>query len=140
MEKVKKAIQFFAHDLGLHHHHIILTDGDKVEEFSNFTEYGTPQVEIVVCIEEPLRQENYGECYQHDPYLIVVDSSLPLLKQLIVLAHELKHVQEYVKTGSSSEEAAHKYDWRGLWYGLQLNLISLREYKQLMKTSSVNPS
>ena len=139
MEKVKKAIQFFLRDLGLHHHHIILTDGDKVEEFSNFTEYGTPQVEIVVCIEPP-RQENYGECYQHDPFLVVVDSSLSLLKQLIVLAHELKHVQEYVKMGGTSEESAHKYDIRGLWYGLQLNLISLREYKQLIKTSSVNPS
>ena len=134
-EKVKKAIQFFLRDLGLHHHHIILTDGDDVAEFSNFVEYGTPQTKIVVCIEPP-RKENHGECYQYDPFLVVVDSSLSLLKQLIVLAHELKHVQVYVKTGTTSEEAAHKYDIRGLWYGLQLGLISLKKYKQIIRLSA----
>ena len=131
METIKKAIQFFLRDLGLHHHHVIINDGDDVVEFSNFTIYGTPQTEIVVCIEPP-REENHGECYQHTPFLVVVDSSLPMLKKLIVLGHELKHVQEYVKTGETSEEAAHKYDSRGLWYGLQLGLISLKKYKQLI--------
>lgn len=131
METIKKAIQFFLKDLGLHHHHVILNDGDDIVEFSNFTQYGTPQTKIVVCIEPP-RKENHGECYQHDPFLVVVDSSLSLLKKLIVLAHELKHVQEYVKTGETSEESAHQYDIRGLWYGLQLGLISLKKYKQLV--------
>lgn len=135
IKKVEKAIQFFLHDLGLHHHHVILSDGDDGVEFENFTEYGTPKTEIVVCIEKP-REENHGECYQHDPFLVVVDSSLPLLNKLIVLAHELKHVQEYVKTGETSEEAAHKYDIRGLWYGLQLGLISLKKYKQLIRVSA----
>ena len=132
MKTIKTAIQFFLRDLGLNHHAVTLTDGKDVEMFDNYTQHGTPQTKIVVCIEPP-RKENYGECYQHDPFLVVVDSSLSLLKKLIVLAHELKHVQEYVKTGQTTEESAHAYDWRGLWYGLQLGLIPLSQYKQLLK-------
>lgn len=131
METIKNAIQFFLRDLGFNHHCVVLVEGDDVIEFENYTQHGTPQTKIVVCIEPP-KKENHGECYQHDPFLVVVDSSLSLLKKLIVLAHELKHVQEYAKTGQTTEESAHAYDWRGLWYGLQLGLISLRDYKQLM--------
>jgi hypothetical protein len=132
METIKKAIQFFLRDLGLNHHHVILQDSDNVAEFQNYTVHGETQTKIVVCIEPP-KKENHGECYQHDPFLVIVDSSLSLLKQLIVLAHELKHVQEYVKTGKTEEASTHQYDWRGLWYGLQLGLIPLNQYKQLVK-------
>ena len=131
MKTLQIAIQFFLKDLGLHQHHVILTNGDDVLEFRNTTQPGAKYTELVISFEQP-QETNHGECYDISPYLIKVDPALSLLKQLIVLAHELKHVQEYVKQGETSEDSAHTYDWRGLWYGLQLGLISLRDYKQLV--------
>lgn len=131
MKTLQKAIQFFLADLGLHNHHVILTNGDEVIEWKNTTQPGAKHTEIVVSLEET-NETNHGECYQLSPYLVKVNPELSLLKQLIVLAHELKHVQEYVKQGETSEVTAHKYDWRGAWVGLQWKLLTLQQYKQLV--------
>lgn len=131
MKTLQKAIQCFLADLGLHNHHVILTEGDDVIEWKNTTQPGAKHTEIVVSFEET-NEMNHGECYQSSPYLVKISPKLSLLKQLIVLAHELKHVQEYVKQGETSEETAHKYDWRGAWLGLQWKLLSLQQYKQLV--------
>ena len=133
MKTLQKAIQYFLADLGLHNHHVILTDGNDVIEWANTTQPGAKHTEIVVSLEET-NETNHGECYQLSPYLVIVNPELSLLKQLIVLAHELKHVQEYVKQGETSEVTAHQYDIRGAWLGLQWKLLTLQQYKQLVTT------
>ncbi len=131
MEKIQRAIQFFLKDLGLHQHHVILANGDDVMEFRNTMQPGAGYTEIVISLEP--QETNHGECYNISPYLIKIDPALSLLRQLIVLAHELKHVQEYVKQGETSEDSAHAYDWRGAWLGLQWKLLTLQQYKQLIR-------
>lgn len=131
MKTLQIAIQFFLKDLGLHQHHVILANGDDMMEFRNTTQPGAGYTEIVISLEQP-QETNHGECYNISPYLIKIDPALSLLRQLIVLAHELKHVQEYVKQGETSEDSAHTYDWRGAWLGLQWKLLTPQQYKQLI--------
>lgn len=53
METIKNAIQFFLKDLGLHQHHVILTNGDDVLEFRNTTQPGAKYTELVISFEQP---------------------------------------------------------------------------------------
>ena len=131
MKTLQKAIQFFLADLGLHNHHVILMVGNDVIEWKNTTQPGAEHTEIVVSLEET-NETNHGECYQTSPYLVKINPELSQLQQLIVVAHELKHVQEYVKNGETMEDTAHNYDWRGAWVGLQWKLLTLQQYKQLV--------
>ena len=131
MKTLQKAIQFFLADLGLHNHHVILMEGNDVIEWKNTTQPGAEHTEIVVSLEET-NETNHGECYQTSPYLVKINPELSQLQQLIVVAHELKHVQEYVKNGETMEDTAHNYDWRGAWVGLQWKLLTLQQYKQLV--------